>query len=122
MPLYPLLQRGGYRCGTNYECVMGYGKATIVDDPIEKKLGADIFKNHYRKEWGTRHRYKGCIDEIFIIRIDIDPGTITGKKSEDKHMDVDVERFDWEEAKDLQTGQLKSDDDQDKRTTGEIIR
>ena len=33
---------------------MGYGKATIVDDPIEKKLGADIFKNHYRKEWGMR--------------------------------------------------------------------
>lgn len=25
-----------YRCGTNYECVMGYGKATIVDDSKEK--------------------------------------------------------------------------------------
>ena len=37
-----------YRCGTNYECVMGYGRATIVDDPREKLLGADILMNHYR--------------------------------------------------------------------------
>lgn len=104
-----------YRCGTNYECVMGYGKATIVDNSREKKIGADILMNHYREEWGFQHRYKGCLNEVFIIRIDIDTDTVTGKKSEDKHMDVDVERFDWEEANelkikkmDIETGQAQS--------------
>jgi len=86
-----------YRCGTNYECVMGYGRATIVDDPREKLLGADILMNHYREGWGHKHQYKGCLTEIFIIRIDIDTDTVTGKKSENRHMDVDVERFEKRE-------------------------
>lgn len=86
-----------YRCGTNYECVMGYGRATIVDDPREKMVGANILMNHYRKGWGNKHQYKGCLTEIFIIRIDIDTDTVTGKKSEDKHMDVDVEKYEKRE-------------------------
>ncbi len=114
-----------YRCGTNYECVMGYGKATIVDNPSEKKIGADILMNHYREEWGSQHRYKGCLNEVFIIRIDIDTDTVTGKKSEDKHMDVDVERFDWEEANALkmetETGQNQSSD-QSVGTKGEKVK
>lgn len=117
-----------YRCGTNYECVMGYGKATIVDNPREKKIGADILMNHYREEWGSQHRYKGCLNEIFIIRIDIDTDTVTGKKSVDKHMDVDVERFDWEEANelkikkmDIETGQAQSAD-QSVGTKGEKVK
>ena len=73
-----------YRCGTNYECVMGYGRATIVDDPREKMLGANILMNHYREGWGHKHQYKGCLTEIFIIRIDIDTDTVTGKKSENR--------------------------------------
>jgi len=117
-----------YRCGTNYECVMGYGQATIVDNPREKKIGADILMNHYREEWGSQHRYKGCLNEIFIIKIDIDTDTVTGKKSEDKHMDVDVERFDWEEANELkikkmgiETGQAQSAD-QSVGTKGEKVK
>lgn len=95
-----------YRCGTNYECVMGYGKATIIDDPKEKKIAADILMNHYRKGWGHYHKYKGCLTEVFIIRIDIDTDTVTGKKSEDKHMDVDVERFEREDNKALTTASI----------------
>ena len=84
-----------YKCGTIYECVMGYGRATIVDDPIEKKLGCDVLMNHHHEGWGYEHEYKGCLAEIFIIRIDIDidTDTVTGKKSGNTHMEAAVGKY-----------------------------
>jgi len=73
--------------------------AAIVDDPREKILGADILMNHYLEGWGHKHQYKGCLTEVFFIRIDIDTDTVTGKKSENRHMDIDVERFEKRERR-----------------------
>ena len=74
-----------YKCGTLYQSVIGYGKASFVDIKKEKKIGADVIMNQYRKESGINHKYGKCLKEVCIIKIDIE--SISGKESLDSHLD-----------------------------------
>jgi len=74
-----------YKCSTLYQSIIGYGKASFVDTPKDKKLGADAIMNQYRKEDGIKHKYGSCLKEVCIIKIDID--SISGKESFDSHLD-----------------------------------
>ncbi len=89
----------GCQCSMQYRSVVGVGKISFITKKEDKIEALNILMNHYREGWGHRHQYKGCLTEIFIIRIDIDTDTVTGKKSENRHMDVDVERFEKRERR-----------------------
>jgi uncharacterized protein len=68
------------RCSSAYKSVIGYGKAYIIEDEQEKKTALDYLMNHYSEEAPTqRYDYQNCINEVGIIRIDIE--SISGKQS-----------------------------------------
>ena len=60
-----------------YQSVVGFGRATLVDDPESKQEAYDIIMNHYT---GRTFSYDtSLIDRSIIIRVDIEK--MTGKKS-----------------------------------------
>jgi len=63
--------------GARYCCVIGFGAASLVDDPVEKRKAYDSIMRHYA---GRTFSYPDlCIDCSIIIRGDID--SVTGKRS-----------------------------------------
>lgn len=63
--------------GARYSSVIGFGTATFVDDPAEKRKAYDALMRHYA---GKTFSYAdACVDCSVIIKVDI--GSMTGKKS-----------------------------------------
>jgi len=60
-----------------YYCVLGFGHATIITEPIEKKAALDCIMKHYSDQ--TFEYDSVSFDKIMVIRIDLD--TMTGKAS-----------------------------------------
>lgn len=63
---------------SHYTSIIGYGTATMVNDPAEKRHALDIIIDHYAP--GTTYDYPTeKIDEVAIIKVTITH--MTGKKS-----------------------------------------
>ncbi len=60
-----------------YQSVIGYGKATFVDDPESKRAALDIIMKQYTDAWSSFPDQK--LENIAIIKIDITE--LSGKKS-----------------------------------------
>ncbi len=74
------LGKGGKACkwGMDYLSVVGFGTASFVEDPTEKKEGLDAIMEHYSGY--KEHQYAPEVfDRTAVIRIDIEG--MTGKKS-----------------------------------------
>lgn len=68
-----LVEGGEVACkwGMKYISVIGFGKARIIEDRIEKKEALDILMKHYLKE--QQYEYKdNQIDAVAIIEIKVD--------------------------------------------------
>ena len=60
-----------------YRCVIGYGRAFLLEDIDEKRLALDIIVEHYS---GRVNEYKEkLVDHLAVIKVQIE--TMTGKKS-----------------------------------------
>ena len=64
---------------TRYSSVIGFGKALLVKDPIEKKLALNVIVNHYSPKAKFKHSEE-ALNKVGIIKIEIT--SMTGKKSE----------------------------------------
>jgi uncharacterized protein len=63
--------------GTKYSCVIGFGTASLVEDPAEKRRAYDAIMRHYA---GKKFTYPDfCVDCSSIIKVTID--SVTGKRS-----------------------------------------
>jgi len=62
-----------------YRSVIGFGRAFLIDDPNEKKHALDVIMGHYSNSNDTFEYQRDSIDNILIIKIEIE--NITGKKS-----------------------------------------
>ena len=60
-----------------YRSVIGFGRASLVEDFEEKKKGLDAIMKHYSGE--SFEYVEPAIDSICIIKVEIE--SITGKKS-----------------------------------------
>jgi len=63
--------------GMKYRSVIGFGKASIVEDIQEKKEGLNAIMEHY--EGGTYEYPEAAISNILVIKVEIE--SMTGKKS-----------------------------------------
>lgn len=64
---------------TRYSSVIGFGKALLVKDPIEKKLALNVIVNHYSPK--AKFKYsEEALNKVGIIKIETT--SMTGKKSE----------------------------------------
>ena len=64
---------------TRYSSVIGFGKALLVKDPIEKKLALNVIVNLYSPK--AKFKYsEEALNKVGIIKIEIT--SMTGKKSE----------------------------------------
>jgi len=72
------------KCGMLYRSVAGYGRAFIVESREEKKLGLQLLMNHYHEKGKIKWEFGKCLDEVCIIRIEIE--SITGKESLPRHI------------------------------------
>ena len=72
------------KCGMLYRSVAGYGRAFIVESREEKKLGLQLLMNHYHEKGKIKWKFGKCLDEVCIIRIEIE--SITGKESLPRHI------------------------------------
>ena len=64
---------------TRYSSVIGFGKALLVKDPIEKKHALNVIVNHYSQK--AKFKYsEEALNKVGIIKIEIT--SMTGKKSE----------------------------------------
>ncbi len=60
-----------------YRSVIGYGRASLLDEIEEKRRALDIILDHYS---GRVHEYKEkMVDHLAIIKVEIQ--SMTGKKS-----------------------------------------
>lgn len=73
------------KCGMLYRSVAGYGRAFIVGSREEKKLGLELLMDHYHDKEQGDWEFGKCLDEVCIIRIEIE--SITGKESLPRHID-----------------------------------
>lgn len=73
------------KCGMLYRSVAGYGRAFIVGSREEKKLGLELLMDHYHDKKHGNWEFGKCLDEVCIIRIEIE--SITGKESLPRHID-----------------------------------
>lgn len=65
------------RWGMRYRSVIGFGTATILDDPQSKRMALDIIMRHYSDR---AHTYsEKALNNTVVIRIDIE--SVTGKES-----------------------------------------
>ena len=63
--------------GMKYRSVIGFGKASIVEDIQEKKEGLNAIMEHYGG--GTYEYPEAAISNILVIKVEIE--SMTGKKS-----------------------------------------
>ena len=73
------------KCGMLYRSVAGYGRAFIVESREEKELALNLLMAHNTRGSQGNWEFGKCLDEVCIIRIDIE--SITGKESLPRHMD-----------------------------------
>ena len=73
------INRRGLACewSFGYKSVIGFGKATIIDDPLGKRHGLGIIMSHYSKRAFEFSDDK--IKNVLLIKIEIE--SMTGKKS-----------------------------------------
>jgi nitroimidazol reductase NimA-like FMN-containing flavoprotein (pyridoxamine 5'-phosphate oxidase superfamily) len=64
--------------GMKYLSVVGFGKAHIIDKPVEKREGLDIIMHKYSSEESFSY-IDEAISKVIVIRVEIDEAT--GKKS-----------------------------------------
>ncbi len=64
--------------GMKYYSVIGFGKAFLVEDPVEKKKGLDVIMAHYSN--ASHYEYpESRLQNILIVKVQIEQ--MTGKKS-----------------------------------------
>ena len=73
------------KCGTQYRSVAGRGRISVVESDDEKRLGLTLLMRHYDREAGDELDFGPCLDEVCILKIEID--SITGKQSLPMHTD-----------------------------------
>jgi nitroimidazol reductase NimA-like FMN-containing flavoprotein (pyridoxamine 5'-phosphate oxidase superfamily) len=61
-----------------YRSVIGYGKATILENPVEKLQGLNILMEHYSKKGSFDFNEKN-LEETIVVKIEIEK--ISGKVS-----------------------------------------
>jgi len=73
------IQRGDDACdwSMKYRCVIGFGKASFIDDGDAKRKALDIIMDHYSE--GSHNYTEKKIKNTVIIKIDIEE--MTGKQS-----------------------------------------
>jgi nitroimidazol reductase NimA-like FMN-containing flavoprotein (pyridoxamine 5'-phosphate oxidase superfamily) len=74
------VKRGGSACdfGMKYRSVIGFGAASIIDDPSEKAAALDVIARHYS---ASPEEYPEALLEVMkVIQVEIE--SMTGKKSE----------------------------------------
>ena len=64
--------------GMKYLSVVGFGKAQIIENELEKKEALDIIMSKYSSQNNFEYT-KEAVDGVIVIKVDIDK--ITGKKS-----------------------------------------
>ena len=67
----------GCKWGMKYRSVIGFGKASIVEDIQDKKAGLNTIMEHY--SGGTYDYSEAAINNILVIKVEIE--SMTGKKS-----------------------------------------
>jgi len=72
-------------CGTLFRSVSGKGRASIVESREEKRLALQALMDHYNRGNGKEWEFGECLDEVWIIRIEIE--SLTGKASVRRHID-----------------------------------
>ncbi len=73
------VKRGDSACefGMNYQSVVGFGTASIIDEPTERSAALDIIMKQYK---ASREEYPEALINIMrVIRVEIE--SMTGKKS-----------------------------------------
>ena len=66
--------------GFKYKSVIGFGRASFIDDNESKCRAFDIIVQHYTGEPSANYEYKkSSLDDSLIIKIEIE--NLTGKKS-----------------------------------------
>jgi len=74
------IKRGDHPCefGVKYRSVIGFGAASIIDDPSEKAAALDIVVEHYA---ASPEEYpEALLNVMKVIKVEID--SMTGKKSD----------------------------------------
>jgi nitroimidazol reductase NimA-like FMN-containing flavoprotein (pyridoxamine 5'-phosphate oxidase superfamily) len=56
-----------------YLSVVGFGKAHIIDKPVEKREGLDIIMHKYSSEESFSY-IDEAISKVIVIRVEIDVG------------------------------------------------
>ena len=63
---------------TKYKSVIAYGKAEIINEPLEKENALSIIVRHYKKDFKDGYPFRD-MDKVCIVRISFD--SMTGKQS-----------------------------------------
>ena len=73
------VQSGKAACdwGMQYRSVIGYGKASFVEDPEEKRMGLDAIMAQYAD--GAFEYSEKALGKVLVIKVEIE--SMTGKKS-----------------------------------------
>ena len=67
-----------HKCSTKYRSVIGYGRASIIEDDAGKTAALDVLMRRYSD---SKHEYpQNLLDKMIIIKIDIE--SLAGKKSD----------------------------------------
>ncbi len=63
---------------TKYKSVIGFGKASILNDMKEKKVALGIIVKHYKKDFEESYQFSG-LEKLCIAKIEL--SSLTGKES-----------------------------------------
>lgn len=64
--------------GVHFRSVIGFGTASVIQDPVQKRNALDHIMAHYSNS--SSHEYpEEIVDKIAVIKVDIE--SMTGKKS-----------------------------------------
>jgi len=63
---------------TKYKSIIGFGKATILSDEIEKRLALGIIVKHYKDDFDKTYRFSS-MENLCIVKIEL--SQLTGKQS-----------------------------------------
>ena len=73
------------KCSTHFKSVAGRGRISVVESAEEKRLGLTLLMRHYDREAGEELDFGPCLDEVCILKIEID--SLSGKQSLPVHTD-----------------------------------
>ena len=72
-----LVDEKACKWGMKYRSVIGFGKASFVEDLEEKRKGLDVIMQHYS---GRSFQYpEPAVENVFVIKVEIE--SMTGKES-----------------------------------------